>query len=151
MRAIAPDLRGFGESDRPDAVEDYAIARSVDDMVALVGVLGIDRAHVVGHDFGAAVAWELAARVPERVDRLVAMSVPHPSIARLRTMEDREKAWYVLLTAVRPGTVAVRTHRRREPLDATGRPRPRQRAAGRLPGLTLLGPEGYRGSASRKS
>jgi pimeloyl-ACP methyl ester carboxylesterase len=97
MRAIAPDLRGFGESDKPDAVEDYAIARSVDDMVALLGALGIDRAHVVGHDFGAAVAWVLAARFPDHVDHLVVMSVGHPATGRLRTIEDREKAWYQLL------------------------------------------------------
>lgn len=97
MRALAPDLRGFGESDKPVAVEDYAITRSVDDMLALLDALGIDRAHVVGHDFGAVVAWVLAARCPERVDHLVVMSVSHPATARLRTMEDREKAWYQLL------------------------------------------------------
>jgi pimeloyl-ACP methyl ester carboxylesterase len=95
MRTLAPDLRGFGESDKPAAVEDYAIARSVDDMVALLGALGIERAHVVGHDFGAVVAWALAARFPELVDRLVVMSVGHP--AAERTLEDREKAWYQLL------------------------------------------------------
>lgn len=97
MRAIAPDLRGFGESDRPEAPEDYAIARSVADMVAVLDALAIDRAHVVGHDFGAVVAWVLAALVPDRVDHLVAISVGHPATARLRTMEDREKAWYQLL------------------------------------------------------
>jgi pimeloyl-ACP methyl ester carboxylesterase len=97
MRALAPDLRGLGESDKPDGVDDYAIARSVDDMVALLRALGIDRAHVVGHDFGAVVAWDLAARFPERVDHLVVMSVGHPATGRLRTLEDREKAWYQLL------------------------------------------------------
>lgn len=97
MRVIVPDLRGFGESDRPEAVEEYAVARSVADMVAVLDALAIDRAHVVGHDFGAVVAWVLAAVVPERVDHLVAMSVGHPATGRLRTMEDREKAWYQLL------------------------------------------------------
>ena len=97
MRAIVPDLRGFGESDKPAAVEEYAIARSVADMVAILDALAIDRAHVVGHDFGAVVAWVLAALLPERVDHLVAMSVGHPATGRLRTMEDREKAWYQLL------------------------------------------------------
>jgi pimeloyl-ACP methyl ester carboxylesterase len=96
MRAVAPDLRGFGGSDKPEAVEEYAIAKSVGDMVAVLDALGVERTHVVGHDFGAVVAWALAAIVPDRVDRLVAMSVGHPN-ARDRSMEQREKAWYQLL------------------------------------------------------
>src|SRR5919197_511031 len=54
MRTVAPDLRGFGESERPEAVEDYTLARSVADMLAVLDALGIERASVVGHDFGAA-------------------------------------------------------------------------------------------------
>jgi pimeloyl-ACP methyl ester carboxylesterase len=97
LRVIAPDLRGFGESDRPEAVEDYAISRSVADMVAVLDGLGVDRARVVGHDWGAVVAWALATFGPERVERLVAMSVGHPNTFRERTIEDRERAWYQLL------------------------------------------------------
>ena len=97
MRAIAPDLRGFGESDKPEAVGDYAIPRSVADMIAVLDELEIDRAHVVGHDFGAALAWALAALAPARVDRLVAMSVGHPALLRERSIEQREKSWYTLL------------------------------------------------------
>jgi pimeloyl-ACP methyl ester carboxylesterase len=97
LRAIAPDLRGFGESDKPAGVESYGIARSVADMVAVLDALGVERAHVVGHDWGAAVAWGLAAFVPDRVDRLVAMSVGHPMAFRERPLEQREKGWYQLL------------------------------------------------------
>jgi pimeloyl-ACP methyl ester carboxylesterase len=97
MRVITPDLRGFGQSDKPEAVEEYALTRSVADMVAVLDALGIERAHVVGHDFGAVVAWMLAALVPDRIDRLVAMSVGHPATGRRRTIEQREKAWYQLL------------------------------------------------------
>jgi pimeloyl-ACP methyl ester carboxylesterase len=96
-RAIAPDLRGFGESDMPAAVAEYGVARSVADMVALLDGLEIERAHVVGHDWGAAVAWAMAAFVPDRVERLVALSVAHPSVFRNPTIEQREKAWYQLL------------------------------------------------------
>ena len=96
-RVIAPDLRGFGESEKPEAVKDYAIGRSAGDMVAVLDALEIERTDVVGHDFGAVVAWVLAARFPDRVDRLVAMSVGHPATTLERTMEDREKAWYQLL------------------------------------------------------
>jgi pimeloyl-ACP methyl ester carboxylesterase len=96
MRALAPDMRGFGASERPEAVEDYRISRAVADLVAVLDALGVDRARVVGHDWGAAVAWVFAALHPERVERLVAMSVGHPGAQR-RTIADREKAWYTLL------------------------------------------------------
>jgi pimeloyl-ACP methyl ester carboxylesterase len=97
LRVVAPDLRGFGASDKPVAVGDYALTRSVADMVAVLDALEIQRAHVVGHDFGAPVAWLLAALAPERVERLVAMAVGHPGTRSMRTIEQREKAWYQLL------------------------------------------------------
>ena len=97
MRTIAPDMRGFGESDRPEGVAEYRIGRSVRDMVAVLDGLGVERAHVIGHDCGAVVAWALAAAFPDRVDRLVAMSVGHPAALRERTMQQREKSWYMLL------------------------------------------------------
>jgi pimeloyl-ACP methyl ester carboxylesterase len=97
LRAIAPDLRGFGESDRPEAVEDYSIGRSVADMTAVLDGLGVERAHVVGHDWGAGLAWALAAFLPDRVDRLVVMSVGHPNTLRNPSIEQREKGWYQLL------------------------------------------------------
>jgi pimeloyl-ACP methyl ester carboxylesterase len=97
MRAIAPDLRGFGESDKPQETEAYVIPNSARDMVALLDALEIDRAHVVGHDFGSVLAWVLAAVAPERVERLVVMSVGHPATSSLRTIADREMAWYQLL------------------------------------------------------
>jgi pimeloyl-ACP methyl ester carboxylesterase len=97
LRTIAPDLRGRGESGRPSAVEDYDIRHSVADMTSVLDALGVERAHVVGHDWGAVVAWLLAALHPERVDHLVVMSVGHPATAQRRTLEQREKAWYTLL------------------------------------------------------
>lgn len=97
LRVIAPDLRGFGESDRPEAVEDYRITRSVADMVAILDGLGIERVRLVGHDWGAGVAWALALIAPQRVERLVVLSVGHPHAVSRPTIEDREKAWYQLL------------------------------------------------------
>jgi pimeloyl-ACP methyl ester carboxylesterase len=93
---VDADLRGFGESERPERVEDYALTHSVADVLAVLDALGVERAHVVGHDFGAVVAWLVAAFAPERVDRLVALSVGHPNSARQRSIEQREKAWYQL-------------------------------------------------------
>jgi pimeloyl-ACP methyl ester carboxylesterase len=96
FRAIAPDMRGFGASDKPEAVEEYGLGRAVADLVAILDALEIQQARVVGHDWGAAVVWLLAALQPDRVERIVAMSVGHPG-ARRRSIADREKAWYQLL------------------------------------------------------
>jgi pimeloyl-ACP methyl ester carboxylesterase len=97
LRVIAPDLRGFGDSDRPDEVDAYAVRHSVTDVVAILDGLDVERAHVVGHDWGAGVAWALAAFVPTRVYRLVVMSVGHPNLYREPSLEQREKGWYQLL------------------------------------------------------
>lgn len=93
---VAPDLRGFGASDRPTEPGCYGIAHSVLDLIGLLDHLRLERVHVVGHDWGAGVAWVFAALAPDRVDSLVAMSVGHPS-ARPTSMEQREKQWYMLL------------------------------------------------------
>jgi pimeloyl-ACP methyl ester carboxylesterase len=95
FRVVAPDLRGFGASEKPTEVSDYRVGKSVADMVAVLDALGIEKAHVVGHDWGAAVAWALALMTPQRVNRLVAMSVGHPAVPR--SLAQREKSWYMLL------------------------------------------------------
>jgi pimeloyl-ACP methyl ester carboxylesterase len=97
FRAIAPDLRGFGESDRPLAVSAYGVRNSVADMLAVLDALQVPRAHVIAHDWGAGVGWALAAFAPERVDRFVVMSVGHPNANRQPSLEQREKSWYQLL------------------------------------------------------
>jgi pimeloyl-ACP methyl ester carboxylesterase len=97
-RVIAPDLRGLGDSEKPAEVRDYGIRHSIADMVAVLAALGVERAQVVGHDFGAAVAWGLAAFASERVERLAVLSVGHPrALADLLTVEQREKSWYMLM------------------------------------------------------
>src|SRR5207237_10171441 len=75
-RAIAPDQRGYGGTDRPPAVEDYDVIHLTDDMLGLLDALGEDSAVFVGHDWGAPVVWNLALRAPERVRGVVGMSVP---------------------------------------------------------------------------
>jgi pimeloyl-ACP methyl ester carboxylesterase len=96
-RAIAPDLRGRGRSDRPPAVSDYALPVIVQDVTGILDALGVERAHVVGHDWGAAVAWLTASLAPDRVDRLVTISVGFPGAAGRPTLEALQKAWYRLL------------------------------------------------------
>jgi pimeloyl-ACP methyl ester carboxylesterase len=78
LRVVAPDLRGYSPDARPDRVEDYRLPLLVEDVVAVLDHLGAESAHIVGHDWGAAIAWHLAARHPDRVRTLTAVSVPHP-------------------------------------------------------------------------
>ena len=96
-RVIAPDLRGFGASDRPEGVDAYRMRRLVGDVLAVLDACGVERADVVGHDFGAGIAWVLAGFLPARVERLVALSVGHPNTYRSLPVEEREKWWYQLL------------------------------------------------------
>jgi len=94
FRVIAPDLRGFGRSARPEEVSQYALLHSVADVTGVLDELGIQAAHVVGHDFGAGVAWLTAILQPDRVIKLVAISVPHLLVPR--TMRQNEMGWYQL-------------------------------------------------------
>ena len=78
-RAVAPDQRGYSPGARPVGVDAYAIDELVADVVALADVLGAARFHLVGHDWGAIVAWHVAATHPGRLDSLTVVSVPHAS------------------------------------------------------------------------
>jgi pimeloyl-ACP methyl ester carboxylesterase len=97
FKVIVPDMRGYGASGKPADVGDYHVAYLVADVNAVLDEAGVERAHVVGHDWGAAVAWAMAAMTPERVDHLVALSVGHPSSFRAGGFEQYEKSWYMLL------------------------------------------------------
>jgi pimeloyl-ACP methyl ester carboxylesterase len=75
-RVIAPDQRGYGQTDRPEAIEEYDILHLTDDLLGLLDALGEERAVFVGHDWGGPVVWTLAQRAPERVRAVAALSVP---------------------------------------------------------------------------
>ena len=96
FRVIVPDLRGYGRSDKPQPIEAYSMMFLAADVLAVLADLEIERAHVVGHDWGAALAWGLAALASDRVDHLAVLSVGHPTTFR-RTPRQREKSWYTLL------------------------------------------------------
>jgi pimeloyl-ACP methyl ester carboxylesterase len=96
FKVVVPDLRGYGLSGKPETVEAYSLAVLAGDVMAILADLEIATAHVVGHDWGAALGWALASLAPGSVDHLVAMSVGHPATF-LRTFEQRRMSWYMLL------------------------------------------------------
>ncbi|MEV7005691.1 alpha/beta fold hydrolase [Streptosporangium sp. NPDC051022] len=96
-RTIAPDLRGFGASDKPAGLENYEIERYVGDLFTVLADLGVERAHLVGHDWGSALSQILAAIAPERVASLACLSVGHPAALAAAGWRQREKSWYMLL------------------------------------------------------
>jgi pimeloyl-ACP methyl ester carboxylesterase len=95
-RALAPDLRGRGRSDRPTDVGAYRLTTIVEDVKGIMDARGVERAHVVGHDWGAGLAWLFASIAPERVDHLVVVSVGFPAAVR-PDLEALQKGWYRLL------------------------------------------------------
>jgi pimeloyl-ACP methyl ester carboxylesterase len=96
-RTIAPDLRGRGGTERPQEVGSYAVPMLLRDVTGIMDALGVPRAHLVGHDWGAGLAWLLAASEPRRAGRLVALSVGFPGASGRPGLEDLQKGWYRLL------------------------------------------------------
>jgi epoxide hydrolase 4 len=98
FRVIAPDLRGYGGSDKPTGIAAYRTSVIADDIVALIRACDADRAHVVGHDWGGGVAWTLAIEHPEAVDRLAVLNCPHPAVmqrALRSSWAQIRKSWYI--------------------------------------------------------
>lgn len=102
-RVIAPDQRGYSPGARPDGVAAYAMPELVGDVLGMLDTLGLDQVHLVGHDWGAAVGWQVAARHPQRVRTFTAVSVPHPVAFTEALMTDddqRERSRYMRLFQV---------------------------------------------------
>ena len=85
LRTLAPDQRGYSPRARPTEPypQAYALPELVDDVVALLDAAGLERAHLVGHDWGGGLAWTLAGKHPDRVATLTALSTPHPAAVGL--------------------------------------------------------------------
>jgi pimeloyl-ACP methyl ester carboxylesterase len=95
FRVIAPDQRGYNESDKPDALDAYHTDRLGDDAANLIAALGHESAFVVAHDWGGGVAWNLVIRHPERVRKLAILDTPHPDVELLMPKSEEETtSWY---------------------------------------------------------
>ncbi|WP_128478452.1 alpha/beta fold hydrolase [Halorussus pelagicus] len=98
-RVVAPDMRGYNLSEKPRGVDSYRIEKLVGDVVGLIAHFGRESAHIVGHDWGGAIAWETAIRRPEVVSRLAVLNAPHPERFRRelsRNPEQLRRSWYML-------------------------------------------------------
>lgn len=96
-RVVAPDLRGRGKSSIPENVDDYSVIHAIEDLRQLLDELGIEKAHVIGHDFGSVTGWAFASFFAERVRSLVAMSVGHPGSFMKPTIEQLARSWYIMM------------------------------------------------------
>jgi epoxide hydrolase 4 len=102
-RVIIPDQRGYNLSDKPAGIANYSIGLLARDVVGILDTVADSSAFLVGHDWGAAVTWYLAARYPERVSRAAMLSVPHPRIFiknLIRNPAQLRKSWYLLFFQV---------------------------------------------------
>jgi pimeloyl-ACP methyl ester carboxylesterase len=104
LRTLAPDLRGVSAGARPEDVRQYRTVESVRDVVALLDARGLERAHVVGHDWGGYLAWALACEAPDRLATVTSVSTPHPGALRRAVLHSTQglRSWYMGLFQV-PG------------------------------------------------
>ncbi|GAB4358812.1 MAG: alpha/beta fold hydrolase [Cyanophyceae cyanobacterium] len=96
-KVVALDLRGYNDSDKPTAVADYRMDLLVADTVGVVKALGYSRCTLVGHDWGGAIAWHVAADHPQMIENLIILNLPHPArmVQGLRTPQQLLKSWYI--------------------------------------------------------
>jgi pimeloyl-ACP methyl ester carboxylesterase len=106
FRAVAPDMRGYGGTDRPEAIDQYTLLHLIGDMVGLLDALGVEQAVIAGHDWGAPVAWHAALLRPDRFRGVIGLSVPYRPRGPVRptsVMPQTENAVFYQLYFQTPG------------------------------------------------
>lgn len=97
-RVIVPDQRGYNLSDKPLGAKHYRVDELVKDVIGVIDALGYEKVNLVGHDWGAVVAWTLAIKYSQRLHKLSIMNVPHPAVMKrflTRDLEQLRRSWYV--------------------------------------------------------
>lgn len=96
-KVVALDLRGYNESDKPQALEAYNIKELRQDVAGVITGLGYENCILVGHDWGGAIAWNFAYHYPQMVEKLIALNIPHPAklVEGLRMPQQLLKSWYI--------------------------------------------------------
>ena len=98
FRVWAPDLRGYNLSDKPTGIAAYRLDELANDVVGLIDAAGVENCYLAGHDWGAAVAWWVALRYPERVRKLAILNIPHPAVMTqmlLSNPAQLRRSWYI--------------------------------------------------------
>jgi pimeloyl-ACP methyl ester carboxylesterase len=103
FHVVAPDMRGYNLSDKPSRIEDYKIDKLVGDVIGLIDHFGAKQAAIVGHDWGAGVAWAVAQKHPERVSKLAVLQVPSAAAWRANmSLKQLLRSWYMFFFQI-PG------------------------------------------------
>lgn len=98
LRVWAPDQRGYNLSDKPKGIAAYRFDELANDVLGLIDAAGVDKCYLVGHDWGAAVAWWVALKYPNRLHKLAILNVPHPAVMKQTLMSNLaqlRRSWYM--------------------------------------------------------
>jgi len=124
FHAVAPDMRGYGQTDAPQEIDRYTLLHAVGDMVGLLDALGIARAVIAGHDWGATVAWLAVQLRPDRFPAVIALSVPYRARGAVRptsVMPQTDEAIWYQLYFQEPGVAEAEYDRNVRPVFHAGR------------------------------
>jgi epoxide hydrolase 4 len=98
FKVVAPDMRGYGDTDKPKEIKEYKIGKLSRDIIELIHSFGNESAIIVGHDWGGIIGWSIAMIAPNVVEKLIVMNAPHPSVFKkntFRNLAQMQKSWYI--------------------------------------------------------
>ncbi len=104
FKVVAPDMRGYGETEKPVTIDEYKIEKIVNDIVELVHQLGFKKAIIGGHDWGGIIAWSIAMMAPDIVEKLIIMNAPHPGVYSKhipKNIKQVLRSWYVFFFLIK--------------------------------------------------
>jgi len=104
-KLIMPDMRGYNLSDKPEGVKNYKMSLLIEDVMKIADFFKIDKMYLAGHDWGGVIAWCLAEKYPERIEKLMILNGPHPKIFQERLLKDKsqQRASFYIFEFLKPG------------------------------------------------
>ena len=104
FKVVAPDMRGYGETEKPVKKEAYKIEKIVNDIVELIHVLGYEKATIAGHDWGGIISWSIAMMAPDVVEKLIILNAPHPGVYSKymsKNLKQILRSWYIFFFLIK--------------------------------------------------